>query len=189
MPKKKSGVTSSRGSTLIEVLIAVAIMSVVMTAVGSMLTGAVRTMAVVQSRVRASQDAQKAMEYFRYGQAQSWTTFAADSLAAAPNPVLFYCLAPTNVTSGSPPHFPPVVPATTSIARVAGVTDHTGCYTFDEVVTSGRCPAFGPNNMYGRMARVEMLSPTSLSVRVDVVWEEGDRSTCTQLTQIFSKEM
>lgn len=140
---------------MIELLVAVTIISLVITAVSAMVTMSMRLADNNEKHQLALQKAEEALEFFRKERAvRTWTGFSGPLQDAAT-----YCLA--------------VLPPDT--AELATQLGECGA---DEALEAARY-------RFIRQARVDFTSNDSLVVQINMNWTDGARPKSLVLTQIF----
>jgi prepilin-type N-terminal cleavage/methylation domain-containing protein len=150
-------VTSSkqRGSTLVEILVAVAIIALVLTAVSAMISMSVKLAESNEKKQLALQKAEEALEFFRKERAiTSWYAFSTPLEDGAT-----YCVSslPENVASLS--------------AQLGACSDN-------DVMEAARYS-------FQRQAEVNFQSSNRLSVQIEMLWNDGTRAKNLLIEQGF----
>lgn len=137
------------GSTLVEVLVAVTIISLVLTAVGAMMSMSVRLAINNEQKQLALHQAQEGLEFFRKERmTNSWYSFSQALLTSESG---FYCMT----------QFP---------SDLNALLAKAGSCPARESLESALY-------LFQRSARVEALGPNSIKISVEVSWQDGKRST------------
>lgn len=144
-----------RGSTLVEVLVAVAIIALVITAVSAMMAMSVKLANSNEQQQLALQKAEEALEFFRKERAiSSWTAFSTPLTDEAT-----YCMS-------SLPE------AVSSMSASLGACDDS------EVLEAARYP-------FKRQATVVFENSDTVSIEVELLWNDGTKAKNLMLEQSF----
>lgn len=142
-------------STLIEVLIAVSIIALVLTAVGSMISMSIKLADSNEKQQLALQKAEESMEFFRKERStNSWSSF---SNPLADNAT--YCIS----------HLP---------ESVASMSAQLGVCSDNDVLEAARYK-------FKRQASINFDGPNSLKVSINIDWQEGTKAKNLSLDQNF----
>lgn len=144
------------GSTLVEVLIAVSIIALVLTAVGSMISMSIRLADSNEKKQLALQKAQEAMEFFRKERlVNSWHGFTTPLVDNST-----YCV------SSLP-------------ASMAGMTAKLGICADSDLLEAARY-------RFRREATVEFSpGDNGVNLRIDMNWNDGNKAKSLSLEQGF----
>lgn len=142
-------------STLIEVLIAVSIIALVLTAVGSMISMSIKLADSNEKQQLALQKAEEALEFFRKERSiNSWYTFSTPLVDGA-----IYCV------SSLP-------------ESVASLSAKLGVCSDSDVLEAARYK-------FKRQAVIDFDGSSSIKVEIDIDWQEGTRAKNLSLDQSF----
>ncbi len=142
-------------STLIEVLIAVSIIALVLTAVGSMISMSIKLADSNEKQQLALQKAEEALEFFRKERSiNSWYTFSTSLADEA-----IYCV------SDLP-------------ESVASMSAQLGVCADDDVLEAARYK-------FKRQAVIDFDGLNSVKVSIGLNWQEGTKSKSLSLEQSF----
>jgi len=150
-----SNMNRQSASTLVEVLVAVSIIALVLTAVSAMISMSVKLSDNNEKNQLALQKAQEALEFFRKERAiNSWYGFSTPF-----NNNAHYCI------SSLP-------------EEVASISAKLGVCADDDVLEAARYK-------FKREVVIEFDSTDSLSVQIDVQWSDGNKAKNLLLQQNF----
>ena len=136
-------------STLVEVLVAVAIIALVLTAVGAMMSMSIKLASSNEQKKLALHRAEEGLEFFRKERmTSSWYSFAQALLS---NPAGLYCMT----------DFP---------SDMATLVAATGPCPPPENLE-------GTIYLFQRLARVEAVDPNKIKVSIEVSWQDGKRES------------
>lgn len=150
--KKRS---SQVGSTLIEVLVAVTIIAMALTSIGSMIAMSIRLSNSNEQKQLALQKAQEAIEFFRKERLiNSWYSFSTNLGDGD-----IYCMdsLPTSVASMS------------AMLGACGSGDYLEAAKYN----------------FFREAEITFASANSLTVKVDIDWEDSGKAKNLEIEQSF----
>lgn len=146
---------SQKASTLIEVLIAVSIIALVLTAVGSMISMSIKLADSNEKQQLALQKAEEALEFFRKERSiNSWYSFSTPLVDGA-----VYCV------SSLP-------------ESVASLSAKLGTCSDSDVLEAARY-------RFKRQAVIDFDGFSSVKVEIDIDWQEGTRLKNLSLDQSF----
>lgn len=143
------------GSTLIEILVAVTIIALVLTAVSAMISMSIKLADSNEKQQLALQKAEEALEFFRKERAiWSWTAFSAPLVDLST-----YCM------SDLP-------------SSVASISAQLGECGDDEVLSAARYS-------FKRQATVTFESANRLSIEIEMLWNDGAKAKNLVIDQQF----
>lgn len=144
-----------KGSTLVEILVAVTIIALVLTAVSAMISMSVKLADSNEKKQLALQKAEEALEFFRKERAtNSWYGFS------------------TSMTDGS------TYCVSSLPESVASLSAQLGVCGDEDVLEAARYS-------FKRQALVTFLSSNQISVQIEMLWDDGTKSKNFLLDQSF----
>lgn len=150
-----SDISKQRASTLIEVLVAVSIIALVLTAMSAMISMSVKLSDSNEKKQLALQKALEALEFFRQERAiNSWHSFSTPLEDQA-----VYCI------SALP-------------ESVASLSAQLGVCSDDDVLEAARYK-------FKRQAEVSFASTDNVKIKIDLDWQEGNKAKNLTLEQSF----
>ena len=150
-----SNTSKQKGSTLVEVLVAVSIIALVLTAVSAMISMSVKLAESNEKKQLALQKAQEALEFFRKERSiNSWHSFSTPLEDEA-----VYCV------SSLP-------------ESVASISASPGNCGEEDVLEAARYS-------FRREALVDFTSSNNLNVQIEVLWQDGTKAKNLILEQGF----
>lgn len=150
-----SNINRQQGSTLVEVLVAVSIVALVLTAVSAMISMSVKLAESNEKKQLALQKAQEALEFFRKERSiNSWHSFSTPLEDGA-----VYCV------SSLP-------------ESVASISASLGNCAEDEVLEAARYS-------FKREAMVNFNNSNNLDVQIELLWQDGTKAKNLILEQGF----
>lgn len=155
MSNMNNQLSRQRASTLVEVLVAVTVIALVLTAVGAMISMSIKLASSNEQQQLALQKAQEALEFFRKERLiNSWYSFS--------NPLVddsTYCL------SSMP-------------EEVASISAKLGFCSEQDVLEAAKYN-------FKREASVNFSGSNSLTIQVDMNWTDGNKAKNLTLEQSF----
>ena len=150
-----SNTNKQSGSTLIEILVAVSIIALVLTAVSAMISMSIKLSDNNEKQQLALQKAQEALEFFRKERAiNSWYSFSSFLIDGER-----YCV------SSLP-------------ESVASISTKLGTCSDTDVLEAARYS-------FRREAVVNFDGSDNLSVQIDLLWSDGNKAKSLSLEQVF----
>lgn len=144
-----------KGSTLIEVLVAVSIIALVLTSIGAMITMSIRLADSNEQKQLALQKAQEAIEFFRKERSiNSWLRFSSNL-----NNSGVYCVSSLPVS-------------------IASMSAKLGSCSDSDILEAAKYE-------FKRQAAINFNGSDSLSVEIDINWIEGSKTKNLSLQQNF----
>lgn len=152
---RENSANRQEGSTLIEILVAVSVIALVLTAVSAMMSMSVKLSDNNEKQQLALQKAQEALEFFRKERAINNWRFFSSFLGNEAR----YCI------SSLP-------------ESVASISAKLGACSDTDVIEAARYK-------FKREAVINFESSDNLSVRIDLLWSDGNKAKSLSLEQAF----